>query len=91
MGEHKSGGDELPPFHWQNMISMRAAILAIVVGVVVGGLAGMLWQPLGWLALPAIAAVWAGVGFMPPLSCPECGKRTKLAAERCHHCGVKTG
>lgn len=77
----------------RNTLSARVLItvtLTAFPALLVGGLPSLLWEPLGYAAVPialvTMAAVWTALAVGPAVHCPECGKRVKLGHQRCHHC-----
>jgi hypothetical protein len=71
-------------------LSVRVIVLALVGGVGVGVLVGMKWPD------ATMPAVWTTAGVLyiiaifndgQMIKCAACGKRVKLGATTCHHCG----
>jgi hypothetical protein len=73
--------------------SIRIGCLSLLMGVFLGALAGMIWEPLVTpVAIVVIVLCWVGAVFNDDqaLTCPRCKKMVKLGADTCHHCGAHT-
>jgi hypothetical protein len=74
-------------------LSIRVIFLSLICGASTGVLVGLAWAP---ATMPVMWVVAAGVYVMAILNtsqmihCAACGKRVKLGAVRCHHCGYQT-
>lgn len=73
-----------------NVISPRVWISAGFTGFGAGVLAGFIWEP---MIVPVFAVVSIAMLIMlclgNPVKCPECYKRVKVGAKRCHKCGTE--
>ena len=75
----------------ERALSIRLAFFCLLLGVCVGVLVGMVWSsatiPVMWItaALAWVGAVMLNTGQM--VKCDACGKRVKMGADVCHHCG----
>jgi predicted amidophosphoribosyltransferase len=77
----------------QRAASVRVGCMSIFAGVVIGAIAGVIWEPLtAPVAVTVIALCWVGAIFNDEqaLNCPRCRKMVKLGADTCHHCGAPT-
>lgn len=91
------GSGDSPQFQWVNLLSFRVWFLSGFAALLLGGLPAALlsalWGPLKYLGAPLMVlvflVVFTGNLFAPPVKCPQCGKRVKVGARRCHHCGVE--
>ena len=65
--------------------------LGAVIALPLALIAAWIWEPLAApVVIIVIFSVWIlGVLFSNngPLKCPYCGKRVKIGADACHHCG----
>ncbi len=88
--ETPQGMQEKQEFIWMNLLSTRAVITSVVVGLIPALLLSLIWSPLSYIFFPVALLAWIGQGFGPALRCPKCKKRVKMGATRCHHCGYDT-
>lgn len=69
-------------------LSVRVIVTCLVGGVGVGVLVGMKWpaatMPTVWTTA---AGLYAVMNDAQVIKCADCGKRVKLGADTCHHCG----
>jgi high-affinity Fe2+/Pb2+ permease len=85
----------------KNESSLRAGIPAGIAGLVaavpfaalnawIGGSLGKFFGFLGLLAFLLVGfLVFAVISEGAVLYCPQCRKRVKIGATRCHHCGER--
>jgi hypothetical protein len=75
---------------FENLVSLRIIITALIAAGIVGAGAEWVWEPLGVpVGLTVLVATWLLLALSPTtvLFCPFCRKRVKLGASHCHHCG----
>lgn len=72
-------------------LSARLFATAFIGAFVVSIPFGFIWQPLQvavWGLLFLVSWVALILNDDITLYCPECKKRVKMGADRCHHCGA---
>jgi hypothetical protein len=72
-------------------LSVRLLGTAMFAGFIVSIPFGFIWQPLQLAVIVIVGAVaWVALLLDDDftLYCPECKKRVKMWADRCHHCGA---
>ena len=74
-------------------LSLRVIGLSLLAGIGAYVLVALVFPSAGFWVMWLIAAatyalaVWGGGDNTQMIRCDACGKRVKLGAERCHHCG----
>lgn len=74
-------------------LSLRVIVLCLVAGIGGGVLAGMAFgtaatMPAVWV-IAALCYLVAVFNDGQMVKCDACGKRVKMGAQRCHHCGYQ--
>lgn len=70
--------------------SLRVWMVSIFTAAIIGALVGKLWAPLTVpVFLAVFATLWLRIVWSPSVQvkCSWCGKRVKIGAAVCHHCG----
>lgn len=76
--------------NWSRVFSVRVWMLSIFVGIIPGCIIASYIPALFFLTWVGAVITFVLQVLNPnPTTCPECAKRIKLDAVRCHHCGYR--
>lgn len=72
-----------------NVFSFRVLWASFLPAFIVAIVVGLVWPPLAYIGFAVWAVLWALLVMSPSTvaACPFCGKRVKMGASVCHHCG----